>query len=118
MSKLAEKKLEVYVTKYKKSLSVCMKNENFNSVEYMFYDSKFNVSGYFEELNNVNTPKEKKYILRVNFALSCMDVRSAKLLWKEYFFNIEKFWWMRLYTRSTFYRLRKKAIDEFLCYME
>ena len=117
MSKIKERKLEEYVLNYKRCLSICMKNGDCIQGEYMFYDSSKEVNKYFEE-STFGASKEKKYIMRVNFALSCLDVKSAKLLWKEYFFQIEKFWWMRLYTRSSFYRLRKKAINEFLCYME
>lgn len=115
MSKIIERKMEECVLHYKKCLSRCIK-ENGGHSSFMFYDSNREVCDYFEQLGEANSP-EKKYILRVNFALSCMDARSSKILWKEYFFQIEKYWWMRLYTRSTFYRLRKKAIEEFLCYM-
>ena len=116
MSKKLEKKMEESVLKYKKCLSFCLKEENNKFNNYLFYDSDHEIGDYFEELS-VNASPEKKYVLRVNFALSCMESRSSKILWKEYFFQIEKYWWMRYYARSTFYRLRKKAIEEFLCYL-
>lgn len=116
MSKIIERKMEDCVYRYKKCLSHCIKDNKGESSSLMFYDSNREVSDYFSQLSETTSP-EKRYILRVNFALSCMDMRASKILWKEYFFQIEKYWWMRLYTRSTFYRLRKKAIEEFLCYM-
>ncbi len=117
MPKEYERKMEECVMKYKKCLSYCLKEENQKFNNYLFYDSEHEIGDYFEELSTTSS-LEKKYVLRVNFALSCMEARSSKLLWKEYFFQIEKFWWMRNYTRSTFYRLRKKAIEEFLCYLD
>ena len=117
MTKIIERKMEDCVLRYKKYLSQYIKENKEGNNSLMFYDVTRDVNDYLSQISETTSP-EKRYILRVNFALSCMETRASRILWKEYFFQIEKYWWMRLYTRSSFYRLRKKAINEFLCYME
>ncbi len=110
-----ECKIKDIALKYKKDLSICMKNDNFNNEDLMLFDSAHEVQKRFININNDKLAEEKREILRINFVLSSMDRKRAMIIWNEYFFPVEKFWWMRDYTRSTFYRIRKKAIEEFLC---
>ncbi len=116
MKKKDELKVKSIVTTYKKNLSNCMKNGDSIGDSLLFFDSESDAKNYFDDsLQKIS--EEKKFILRINFALSCIDPVLSKIIWKEFFFQMEKFWWMRDFTRSTFYRLRKKAIREFLCYV-
>ena len=39
--------------------------------------------------------------------------KEMEIIWKEFFFPEDKFWWMQKYNRSTYYRLRNKAIKNF-----
>ncbi len=113
-----ENKIRAYVVRYKRCLAICMNDPYCNNGEQpLLFDPKYENRHLYlksQQSNNENA----KYLARVNFSLSCLERRKAMLLWKEFFFQVEKFWWMRYYTRSTFYRLRKKAIEEFLCLME
>lgn len=111
----SEKKLKEIALNYKKNLSICMKNNDYDEPKLMVFDSAFEVQKLYANVANNEEAKEKKEILRVNFVLASLERKMATIIWKEYFFPIEKFWWMRYYSRSTFYRLRKKAIEEFLC---
>ena len=92
-----------------------MKNNTYDEPRLMLFDSAYEVQKMFTNVNDGELSNEKKEILRVNFVLASIERKKSMLIWKEYFFPIEKFWWMRYYSRSTFYRIRKKAIDEFLC---
>ena len=117
-NKEKENVLKSYVIRYKKSLSQCMNDPtSISSDEPLLFDPSFE-SRELLLASRKETNDPRKYLYRVNFALSCMERRKAILLWKEFFFQVEKFWWMRYYTRSTFYRIRKMAVEEFLCLME
>ena len=56
---------------------------------------------------------EEREILRINFIIASLPVNQKELIWKEFFFNEDKFWWMERYNRSTYYRLKTKAINNF-----
>lgn len=116
MSKVEEKKIQEIATMYKRYLTLCMRNDDYDEPKLMMYDSAFEVQEMFASvMRHEKMSKEKKEILRVNFVLSSIEKKKANIIWNEYFFPVEKFWWMRYYSRSTFYRIRNKAIEEFLC---
>ncbi len=115
MSKVLENRIKEISLQYKKNLTLCMKNNNYDEPKLMLYDSAYEIQKMFANVNDGDYSKEKKEILRVNFVLASLERKKSLIIWKEYFFPIEKFWWMRYYTRSTFYRMRKKALEEFMC---
>lgn len=115
MSKNLEKQIKQIAFQYKKNLNLCMKNNTYDEPRLMLFDSAYEVQKMFADVSDGDLAVEKREILRINFVLASMERKKSMLIWKEYFFPIEKFWWMRYYSRSTFYRIRKKAIEEFLC---
>lgn len=109
-----ENKMNAIAMKYKKNISICMRANNYNEAKLMLYDSASDIQKMFANTPNGELSQEKKEILHINFVLSSLDRNKANLLWKDFFFPIEKFWWMRIYSRSTYYRLRQNAIQDFL----
>ncbi len=117
VSRISDFEVKKYALKYKKNLTACMNERSFAEEENLFFDPNQEAKELLRASQGEKN-EGKRFILKVNFALSCMEKKKAMILWKEYFFQVERFWWMRYYTRSSFYRLRKKAIEEFLCLME
>ena len=52
--------------------------------------------------------------LKIEFALSCLAEDQRFLLEKEYLDTNDRHWWMDYYSKSTYYRLKNRAIDEML----
>ena len=60
----------------------------------------------FKGLSNIEIDAVANYLNRIR-------EKEREIIWKEFFFVEDKFWWMRKYNRSTFYRLRAKSITDF-----
>jgi hypothetical protein len=58
------------------------------------------------------------YIDRVENAFKKLDPISQKIINNDYFFNAYKYWNMELFSTSTYYRLKRKAILLFLSYFK
>jgi len=56
------------------------------------------------------------YINNVNTIIKGLDPISAQIITLTYSNGeyIDNFWWKRIYSKTTYYRLRDKAIDEFV----
>lgn len=71
----------------------------------------------------VTTSKEEDeictlYIARVNKALESLDNVQKYFLNNSYFNNKDKFWWVPLYSKTTYYRIRNDALKVFLTTFE
>lgn len=108
-------KIKNIATQYKKAITNCMKMDEYDKSELMMFDNIAEIQEKYSAIGNSEIAKDKKFILRVNFVLASMEKKYAMLLWKEFFFHVNDFWWMAEYTRSSFYRNRAKALKEFLC---
>lgn len=72
--------------------------------------------------NNYNLSEDKEgsisqyrsYIKRVENVFDKLDHVSKMIINKEFFYNDYRMWWVSVYSRSTFYRLRNRAILLFL----
>ena len=65
------------------------------------------------------TPNEHLYYYslqtKIDNVLSVLDWESSCFLKNEFFDNHRKSdWWMNYYSRSTYYRVKKKAMESFL----
>ena len=56
------------------------------------------------------TLKEKDILLKA-------IIREYQLLENDYLHPSYKDWWLEFYSRSTYYRLRRKMLDEVLFYL-
>lgn len=57
------------------------------------------------------------YLLKIEKAFRLLDVDSQKIINNDFFYNNYKFWWLELYSTSTYYRLKRNAIAQFLDYL-
>ena len=71
--------------------------------------------------DNVVIDSENKYTYyyslqnKIESILELLDWECSMFLKKEFFgFNQDKTWWFNYYSRSTYYRLKKKYMNDFL----
>ena len=51
---------------------------------------------------------------KVDYILMHMDKELSKVIYNEYLTSNSNSWWMYYYSRSTYYRMKNKAMDTFL----
>ncbi len=61
---------------------------------------------------------ESHFIETVDFAMSQLDEDLVNLLRNEYLDTNGKNWWVLYYSRTTYYRLKRKAMEELLVYLK
>ena len=64
--------------------------------------------------NSLRSSMYEEYAKDVEHALESLDALDQKILNREFFHCTNKFWWIGLYSRTTYYRIRRKAIVKFL----
>lgn len=65
-----------------------------------------------------NGTRPERIIFAVETAISHMESECQKLIVSEYFTARNNFWWVNYYSRSTFYRWKRRALVEFLSFFE
>lgn len=111
--KTEEAKIIEVVNKYKLLLCHQIKNGNSFNQEGLLFDSASKYNTFWKISSEKTLNEEEREIMRINFILSSLPIREKEIIWNEFFFNEDKFWWMRKYNRSTYYRLRAKSIINF-----
>ena len=80
---------------------------------YCHFLLKSDSSIYAQNINNIasnNSTVHKKTLVAFN-ALSAIDQRFIN---NEFFYQDYSNWWVPYYSKSTFYRLKRRAMEEFL----
>lgn len=67
---------------------------------------------YLRENKSIQYYKELKD--KVDYILMQLDEELAKVIFNEYLSKKVDNWWMYYYSKSTFYRLKNKAMNHFL----
>lgn len=63
-----------------------------------------------------NKEELEKAIQSYEFILSCLSVESRRIIEKDFLYKDKKDWWVLYYSRSTYYRLKTRAMEEVLYY--
>ena len=58
----------------------------------------------------------EKAIQSYEFILSCLSEESRRIIEKDFLYKDKKDWWVLYYSRSTYYRLKTRAMEEILYY--
>lgn len=58
--------------------------------------------------------KYRQYIKRVEEAFAQLDAVDKMFINNEFFYSDYPYWWQEYYSSSTFYRIKEKAVDNFL----
>lgn len=56
------------------------------------------------------------FVSKVEVVLSLVDDETTFILYKEYMEKNKKLWWTEYYSRSTYYRHKARALNDFLKY--
>ena len=113
LKKIQEEKILEVVNRYKLFICHQIKSGNSFNQEALLFDSGSSYNSFWKFSSENTLSDEEREILRINFILASLPVNQKELIWKEFFFNEDKFWWMERYNRSTYYRLKTKAINNF-----
>lgn len=111
--KIQEERILEVVNHYKLLLCHQIKTGNSFNQEALLFDSDSKYKSFWKYSSEKTLNDEEREIVRINFILSSLPIKEKEIIWNEFFFSEDKFWWMRKYNRSTYYRLRSKAIDDF-----
>ena len=63
-----------------------------------------------------NKEELEKAIQSYEFILSCLSEESRLIIEKDFLYKDKKDWWVLYYSRSTYYRLKTRAMEEILYY--
>lgn len=58
----------------------------------------------------------EKAIQSYEFILSCLSEESRRIIEKDFLYKDKKDWWVLYYSRTTYYRLKTRAMEEILYY--
>ncbi len=91
-------------------------NKSFSELE---HDVEAIAIKYFECLDTLNKPVKYKevfarHVKRVKDAYSKLDIVEQKMINNEFFYQDCPNWWRNIYSRSTFYRIKKNSMLHFL----
>ncbi len=67
--------------------------------------------------NQINISYCENYVTYIDNILNMIDYEYNRILQNEFFTNADSKWWYGIYSKSTFYRLKKKAMTIFLTYV-
>ena len=103
---------------YKITCARLMRLGKLNNIEMLFRDSECiekdsNLMQLISKMKGTDDD-DVLYIQHVNFAYLLLNRVERKIIMNDFIFPIEKFWYMKEYSRSTYYRIREKAIKKFL----
>jgi len=84
-----------------------IKNLEGNSL--LICEDEENYLEYKKDLTYYNDLKNK-----VDYILMQMDKELSQIIYNEFFSNKVENWWMYYFSRSTYYRIKNKAMDNFL----
>lgn len=74
-------------------------------------------SDILKSSKNDRTPEEI-FINRVNIVLTFLDSEEKKFILNEYMYSQGSNWYIDIYSRSTYYRIKRNAIERFLNFFD
>ena len=101
-------------------MSLCEKsfkqlNEMIEEVAYRFFIAKRLITMRQRgEILEEDNPPYQVYLLRVEKAYRSLDERERNLINNEFFFLFYQNWWIGIYSKTSFYRFKKRAMLRFL----
>lgn len=69
---------------------------------------------YIAEFDVVEIESYSQYMKKVSDAFDALNEREKNLINNEFFFQGYHRWWESIYSKATFYRHKKEAMEKFL----
>jgi hypothetical protein len=60
------------------------------------------------------SPADHQYVTLIDTSLSCLEDDYKRIVRNDFLDPKPKNWWMEYYAKSTYYRLRQRALEHFL----
>ena len=76
------------------------------------------VEGDSEETKLTRLKEDQNYVNYVNRIYLLLSNESRFIIRNEFILKRDFFWWEKMYSRSTYYRHRSRALKEFIYYYE
>lgn len=73
------------------------------------------VTSFFQDNNKI--VYGEYFIHYINSIFAKLRGEYTNIIYNEFFLKQDKCWWFNKYSRSTFYRLKKRAVKEFISYV-
>ena len=67
---------------------------------------------------NSNYPKKERFDYVFDYVYKSLNGEYQNILSKTYISPSFKYWWVEIYSKSSFYRLREKALTSFISLFE
>lgn len=103
---------------YKIKCAKMMRLGKIDNVEMLFSDSEsIDKDNYpMQLLSKMKATKDEDelYIQQVNFSFSLLSRIERKIIMNDFIYKIDRIWYMKELSRSTYYRIRDRAIKKFL----
>lgn len=110
------KELKEIAKTYNRSLQDLIVNGAQIKEGFLFDPSKRNDEYAFFQFKwtNSSTINAERFVLSVNFALTCLKTEYRTILWHDYFRKAENGWWISYFSKTSYYRNRREAVKEFM----
>ena len=90
-------------------------NDMIEEVAYRFFVAKrLNSMKQKGEILEEDNPPYLVYLLRVEKAYRSLNERERNLINNEFFFQNYQNWWIGIYSKTSFYRFKKRTMLRFL----
>jgi hypothetical protein len=60
------------------------------------------------------TSSDRQYVDLIEASLSCLEEEYRRIVTNDFLNPQPRHWWMEYYAKSTYYRLRQRALEHFL----
>ncbi len=85
-----------------------------NSMHKTFKMKSQFVKDYIENQNHEYYIKEDNNLVPYDFIISKLDSDSQRIIYSDYVVIQPKNWYLSFYSKSTYYRLKNIALDDFI----
>lgn len=59
-------------------------------------------------------PADRQYVSLIETSLNCLEEEFRRIIRNDFLDPQPRNWWMEYYAKSTYYRLRQRALEHFL----
>jgi len=118
-NKIKEETIISVADKYKKIFCTLIKEGKESNLGQLLRDesqpfsNSLNVLDYAKE----NLTANHRFVIHIHFCLSLLKPQEREIIWRDFFLVQPKVnktdWWVFNYARSTYYRIRNRAINNF-----
>lgn len=117
-----DKQVKLIIEKYKKNLAALMRKGQAGEVISLLHDSgaiNMKEKSMYEiaKISLNASCIEEIEVQRVNFVFSLLSKNEKEIILNEFLLVKSPVWWHDKYSRSTYYRYRRKACKKFVDYI-